>query len=93
MQYFLTQKLSWNLINKFPHHSFLWEGVDGSQVLTHFPPADTYNAAANVETIVKNEKNYLQKAVCSHSMMLFGHGDGGGGPQVILESTPSCQLC
>lgn len=44
MKYFLTQKLSWNLVNKFPHSSFWWEGLDGSQVLAHFPPADTYNA-------------------------------------------------
>ncbi len=43
MRYFVTQKLSWSLINKFPHSTFLWEGLDGTGVLTHFPPADTYN--------------------------------------------------
>ena len=31
---FLTQKLSWNLINKFPHSSFIWKGIDGSEVFT-----------------------------------------------------------
>ena len=41
---FLTQKLSWNETNKFPHHTFWWEGIDGSRVFTHFPPVDTYNA-------------------------------------------------
>ena len=41
---FLTQKMSWNRTNRFPHHSFLWEGIDGSRVFTHFPPVDTYNA-------------------------------------------------
>lgn len=35
---FLTQKMSWNLINKFPNHCFIWEGLDGSEVLCHFPP-------------------------------------------------------
>ena len=39
---FLTQKLSWSLVNKFPHHSFTWEGIDGSTVLAHFPPGDSY---------------------------------------------------
>ncbi len=42
MEYFMTQKLSWNLINIFPHHSFVWEGIDGTDVLVHFAPADTY---------------------------------------------------
>ena len=42
IDYFLTQKLSWNNINKFPYHSFYWQGLDGTKVLSHFPPADTY---------------------------------------------------
>ena len=44
MDRFVTQKLSWNRTNRFPHHTFWWEGLDGSRVLTHFPPVDTYNA-------------------------------------------------
>ena len=42
--WFFTQKISWNQVNTFPHHTFLWEGIDGSRVLTHFPPMDTYNS-------------------------------------------------
>ncbi len=42
MRRFLTQKLCWNLVNRFPHHSFWWQGIDGSKVLTHFPPGDSY---------------------------------------------------
>ena len=41
---FVTQKLSWNKQNRFPHRTFWWEGLDGTRVLTHFPPVDTYNA-------------------------------------------------
>lgn len=45
IRYFLTQKLSWNNINAFPHTTFYWAGLDGaSRLLTHFPPANTYNA-------------------------------------------------
>ena len=44
MSRFVTQKLSWNKQNRFPHHTFWWEGLDGTRVLTHFPPVDTYNA-------------------------------------------------
>ena len=27
-----------------PHHTFWWEGIDGTRVFTHFPPVDTYNS-------------------------------------------------
>ena len=41
---FFTQKLSWNRFNKPDHHTFVWQGDDGSEVLAHFPPADTYSS-------------------------------------------------
>ena len=43
-KYFLTQKISWNQTNTMPHHTFAWEGIDGTRVLTHFPPVNTYNS-------------------------------------------------
>lgn len=54
MDTFVTQKLSWSLVNKFPHSTFHWAGLDGSTVLTHFPPADTYNAKAGVEDVLRS---------------------------------------
>jgi len=84
MKYFMSQKLSWNLINTFPHHSFQWKGLDGTAVLTHFPPSDTYNAQVTVSEAIKHQKQYKQKGISRHSLMLFGHGDGGGGPQAEM---------
>ena len=52
LKYFFTQKLSWNNINKFPHTSFYWKGLDGTSILTHFSPADTYTAQASVRDAV-----------------------------------------
>jgi alpha-mannosidase len=51
MEFFLTQKLSWNLFNKMPSNTFYWQGLDGTSVLTHFPPADTYCSEANVKEV------------------------------------------
>lgn len=48
---FLTQKLSWSMVNKFPHHNFTWEGIDGSTVLAHFPPGDSYNMNTTLEKL------------------------------------------
>lgn len=80
MTRFLTQKLSWNQTNKPQAHTFWWEGIDGSRVLTHFPPADTYNGIANVRELTYSVANYKDLERSNESYYLFGHGDGGGGP-------------
>ena len=83
---FLTQKLSWNRFNKPEHHTFTWQGIDGSEVLTHFPPNDNYNSLTNqsgrgeVTQLRNNARQYKDHVRSGHSLMLFGHGDGGGGP-------------
>uniref|UniRef100_A0A673YPV6 alpha-mannosidase n=1 Tax=Salmo trutta TaxID=8032 RepID=A0A673YPV6_SALTR len=83
---FLTQKLSWNLVNTFPHNTFFWEGLDGSQVLTHFPPGNSYEMKGKVEDLVNTVKNNKDKGRANHSAALFGFGDGGGGPtQLMLD--------
>ncbi|HBE79327.1 MAG TPA: alpha-mannosidase [Firmicutes bacterium] len=80
VEYFCTTKLSWNLYDQFPHHTFIWQGLDESSVLVHMPPEGTYNSSAAPRAIVKAEGNYLDKGVSDQCLMLFGIGDGGGGP-------------
>lgn len=41
--YFMTTKISWNEFNKMPYDTFLWEGIDGTRVLTHFIPTREYD--------------------------------------------------
>ena len=43
-------------------------------------PADTYNAVVSVEELRRNVRNYKDNDRSRHSLMLFGYGDGGGGP-------------
>ncbi|KAJ3000836.1 Alpha-mannosidase 2C1 [Globomyces sp. JEL0801] len=86
LEYFFTQKLSWNNINKFPHSTFYWKGLDGTQVLTHFSPADTYTAQATVKDVVFAVQNNKDKQYSNQSLLLYGNGDGGGGPlQPMME--------
>jgi len=80
VDYFMTQKISWNLVNRFPHQSFHWVGHDGSEVLTHMLPEETYNSPALPRALWKTEKNYRDVGVSKHALLLFGIGDGGGGP-------------
>lgn len=77
---FLTQKLSWNRTNVFPHHTFWWEGIDTSRVYTHFPPVDTYNANFSPRELAHAVRNFRDHGRAGRSLMPFGHGDGGGGP-------------
>jgi alpha-mannosidase len=84
---FLTQKMSWSEVNRFPHSTFWWEGIDGTRILTHFPPADTYNGDMSVGELAKGERQFAQRAESKHSLYPFGYGDGGGGPtRAMLES-------
>ncbi|MFF0726318.1 alpha-mannosidase [Streptomyces sp. NPDC004134] len=80
IRWFLTQKLSWNQTNKMPHHTFWWEGIDGTRVFTHFPPVDTYNATMHAAELSLAERNFADKGRASMSLVPFGYGDGGGGP-------------
>ncbi|MFC9687888.1 alpha-mannosidase [Kribbella sp. NPDC056951] len=79
-KWFLTQKISWNQKNKFPHHTFWWEGLDGTQIFTHFPPIDTYNSDLSGRELAKAQRNFAENGSATRSLAPFGYGDGGGGP-------------
>lgn len=86
-EFFLTQKLSWNDTNKPAHHTFMWEGIDGTAIFTHFPPADTYNGNFTAGEIVRSAADFKDKESSLRSLYLYGWGDGGGGPEPdMIES-------
>ncbi|MCL2515338.1 MAG: glycosyl hydrolase-related protein [Microbacteriaceae bacterium] len=80
IEQFVTQKISWNDTDRFPHHTFLWEGIDGTRMFTHFPPMDTYNSVLSGAELARQERQYAEKGAANSSLALFGYGDGGGGP-------------
>ncbi|EJD05282.1 glycoside hydrolase family 38 protein [Fomitiporia mediterranea MF3/22] len=80
MKYFFTQKLSWNNVNVFPHSTFNWVGIDGTQVLCHMTPVDTYTAQATVGDIRRGIVNHKNLESNNTALLVFGNGDGGGGP-------------
>jgi alpha-mannosidase len=84
---FLTQKLSWNRFTKPEHNTFVWQGIDGSEVLAHFPPADTYSSEATVEELLQTVSRYKDHDHSRTSLLLFGLGDGGGGPTKAMLET------
>ena len=80
MDTFMTIKLSWNNINDFPHHTFIWNGLDDSKVIVHMPPEGDYNSNATPYAFEKIYQQYKEKQVSDIALMPFGIGDGGGGP-------------
>lgn len=92
MDNFLTIKLSWNTVNQFPYHTFLWQGLGGSEVLVHMPPEGDYNSNATPYAFDKISKKYKEKAVSKIAFMPFGIGDGGGGPgEYHVEMAKRCE--
>ena len=81
IDYFLTQKISWNQFNDFPHQTFNWRGIDGTEILTHFPPENTYNSELDTKFLMPAQKTFKEKDKLNEFMSLFGVGDGGGGPK------------
>ncbi len=80
INYFMTIKISWSQFNRFPYSSFWWEGIDGTKVLAHFPPADNYNARIDPDELWKSANDYIEKDRSDIALHSYGWGDGGGGP-------------
>ncbi|MBN1155051.1 alpha-mannosidase [candidate division KSB1 bacterium] len=86
VHYLVTQKISWNQFNKFPFHTFRWRGIDGTEVIVHFPPEDNYNSELLPAKLVYARDNFNEKDFLDQFLTLFGIGDGGCGPtEEIIE--------
>lgn len=99
VDYFMTTKLAWNQINKIPNDTFIWRGIDGSQVLTHLittlnvgqDPKEnfftTYNGILHPDAIMGGWERYQNKEINNDILVCYGYGDGGGGPtRQMLET-------
>ncbi|PTU17567.1 hypothetical protein P175DRAFT_0504855 [Aspergillus ochraceoroseus IBT 24754] len=92
MSRFFTQKLSWNNINNFPHTTFQWVALDGSQVMCHMPPSETYTASAHFGDVKRSVTQHKSLDQDNTSLLVFGKGDGGGGPTFgHLEKLRRCR--
>lgn len=98
IDYFMTTKLSWNQFNKVPNDTLLWEGIDGTKILTHFISTlgvgqsverffTTYNGMLHPDAIMGGWQRYQNKEMNSDILIAYGYGDGGGGPtREMLET-------
>ncbi|MGA2726185.1 MAG: glycoside hydrolase family 38 C-terminal domain-containing protein [Terracidiphilus sp.] len=86
VDYFVTQKMTWNDTNQLPFKLFWWESPDGSKVLAYFPH-DYANNNLNPVRLSDDLATARTRATGMTEMMdLYGIGDHGGGPtRAILD--------
>lgn len=89
---FVTSKISWNESNRMPYDTFMWEGIDGTEIFSYFLTAQRYNkynpdfnittyiGHINPEHVKGTWYRYQQKEYNNETIITFGYGDGGGGP-------------
>lgn len=95
VDYFMTTKIAWNQFNKIPNDTFMWEGIDGTEILTHFitttcPGQErdsiftTYNGHIQPDAIMGAWRRYQNKDINNDVLVSFGWGDGGGGATIKM---------
>ncbi len=80
VKYFSTQKIFWTYHggDPFPYNTFIWEGIDGSEVFVHLH--NDYNANVDPSSVIQRWNERVQKDGFATRLYPFGFGDGGGGP-------------
>lgn len=89
IEYFVTSKINWNDTTRFPHDTFMWRGIDGTGVKTHFITArrNGYNGRVTVDELHDSWNNLQHKELHGQLVKPVGEGDGGGGTmRADLES-------
>ena len=90
---FVTSKISWNEYNRLPYDTFMWQGIDGTEIFTYFITTQdgwepgkepgthtTYVGHICPKEILSTWLRYQPKSYNNETMITFGYGDGGGGP-------------
>ncbi|MDR0525140.1 MAG: glycosyl hydrolase-related protein [Spirochaetaceae bacterium] len=83
ISYFVTSKINWNDTTRFPYETFIWRGLDGTGLKTHFlstlGPGSGYNGRVTPEELTWIWNSVQHKEVQSACVKSIGEGDGGGG--------------
>ncbi|MBQ8578168.1 MAG: alpha-mannosidase [Clostridia bacterium] len=77
VKYFYTTKMSWSDLNLFPADTFVWKGIDGTEVTTHL---NRMHLMPDVQTLMGTVTEIRDKHSNDHRLAAYGYGDGGGGP-------------
>ncbi len=86
VDYFVTQKMTWNDTNQLPFKLFWWESPDGSKVLAYFPHDYANNNLSPMRLSADTAQARERATGITEFMDLYGIGDHGGGPtRAVLD--------
>ena len=91
IDYFVSCKMGWSDTNRLPYDTFMWHGIDGTEILSHmitttYPRqsvtsyATDYNGQLFPEPVMGAWNTYRHRDINKDVLITFGYGDGGGGP-------------
>jgi alpha-mannosidase len=89
IEVFITHKMSWNDTNRMPNETFFWQGIDATRLPTYFLTTQPYESTSIGTTycpdltashVMGTWRRYSQKRDNDQLFLVYGHGDGGGGP-------------
>lgn len=81
VKYFYTTKMGWSDLNPFPADTFVWRGMDGSEVITHL---NIMHCLPDVQNVKRAINEIRDKRSSSNKLLAYGFGDGGGGPTYAM---------
>lgn len=94
LKWVLSNKFSWNQYNQIPADTIWWQGIDGSRVLTHFlttprpvqylPFPTSYKSDLTANEVIGTWEKSSSKEHIGDLPIVYGYGDGGGGPTATL---------
>ena len=98
IRHFVTSKISWNETNTMPTDTFMWEGLDGTEIFTNFITTQNYEGINPQRTTtyvghmwpkeIKGTWNkFVEKEYSKRTITTYGFGDGGGGPTKDMLET------
>lgn len=97
IKWFCTNKMNWNQRNRMPSSTFRWQGIDGSQILSHvlttprevqyLPFPTNYKSDLTAAEVLGTWEHSTAKDKIRDLPICFGYGDGGGGPTEGLIQT------
>lgn len=87
MDGFFTTKLVWNDTDDPARDVYRWVGIDGSDVVAHVirNPLGGYNGLVEAEGLLSTWENVSDVRAHDAALYVFGHGDGGGGPDDAMN--------
>ncbi len=85
VKYLLHAKIpfQYNGGDTFPHNNFIWQGLDGTEVLAHITHG--YATGSSPNMIMNKWNSNAERADVPAKLFMYGHGDGGGGATRIHQ--------